>query len=105
MPRRSPRALLVAVTLLIFPLLAIPAYLVGVDVGGAVDKDRTNGVFPLEFILGVGLPGVLATLVASMWGKLKVFPALALGIGSSVISLVVIFVALVIWCSAVDCIV
>jgi hypothetical protein len=54
MPRRSPRALLVAVTLLIFPLLAIPAYLVGVDVGGAVDKDRTNGVFPLAFILGLG---------------------------------------------------
>jgi hypothetical protein len=100
---RSRLALVVA--LLVLPLAAIPLYWVTANVNYALDTDKTDGVFPFEFVIGIGLPLVLATVIALWWARLKPMRALGVGVASGVVSLVAIVAALVIWCSAVDCIV
>ena len=65
-PRRAGRVVgVLTTTLLVFPLLAIPLYLVGHFLADAVDNDDSNGIFGLSLILGIAGPGLLAILAAS----------------------------------------
>ena len=95
----------VALALLVLPLFAVPAYLIGNLAVDVIDDDPTNGELELGLILGIGLPGILSIILARSWRRLRRFPAFALGVGTSLVSLVVLFVAFYLLCSATDCIV
>lgn len=95
----------IAIALLVLPLLAIPLYLLGGRIADGLDHDDSNGVFALDLVLGVVGPGLLAIVIAIAWRKLNVPVAVVLGVVSSIVSLVVLFVALLIYCDAVNCIV
>lgn len=91
----------IAIALLVLPLLAIPLYLLGGRIADGLDHDDSNGVFALNLVLGVGGPGLLA--IALAWRKLNIPVAVVLGIASSIVSLVVLFIAFLIYCDAVNC--
>lgn len=95
----------VVLALFVLPALAIPAYVIGHSIVGAVDNDPTDGELELGLALGVLLPSMTSILLARRWGDLKWIPALTLGIGSGVGSLVVLSIAFVVFCSATNCIV
>jgi hypothetical protein len=103
MGTRSGLARLLLITLVLLPLFAIPLFLIGGRVADALDDDASNGVFALDFLLGVGGPGVLATIVTRR--RVGIPVAVGLGVASGAVSLAVLFVAFLIYCSAVDCIV
>jgi hypothetical protein len=92
-------------TLVVLPLFAVPAYLVGQGIVDSVDKDKTNGEFALGMLLGIGGPALLSLFVARVWAALPRLAALALGVASGVVSAVVLLVAFVSYCSATTCIV
>jgi hypothetical protein len=101
MTKRSRIAAVLVITLVLLPLLSIPFWLVGGRIADALDNDDSNGVLALDLILGVGGPGLLAIAVA--YHRVKTPIAVALGIVTGGISLVVLFVAFLIYCD--DCIV
>lgn len=94
-----------ALSLFLLPLFAVPLYLAGQGIAGALDDDRSNGVLALGLMLGVPLPGLASIIVARAWGELKWVPALALGFVTGGISLVVLFGAFLVSCSATNCVV
>jgi hypothetical protein len=94
--------LLFFVALVVLPLLAIPLYFVAVDIETALEETDTVSWF--RFVFPVGLPGALAAFLALTWGNRKPLPALALAVATCVVSAVAIIIALLIWCSAVNCI-
>jgi hypothetical protein len=91
--RSRPTALLV-LTLVVFPLLAIPLYLL-------VLEARPHRLARFAVTVGVAGPGLLALVIASF--RLKFLRALALGFASSMISLGVLFAAFLIYCDAINC--
>ena len=91
-----------ATTLVVFPLLAVPLYLIGHFLADAADNDDSNGVFALDLILGVVGPGLLASLVLSRTLRLPAAVAVALGVVSSAAAVVVLFAALLIYCRNCD---
>ena len=101
--KRSGLVAAIVVAFVVAPLLAIPLYLLGGRIADALDHDGSNGVFALELVLGVGGPGVLALLVA--WRRASVPVAVALAVASTALSLAILFVAFLIYCSAADCVV
>jgi hypothetical protein len=62
-------------------------------------------VLALGLMLGVAAPALLSVFLARVWGELRWIATLALGVGSGLVSLVVLFVAFVAFCSATMCIV
>jgi peptidoglycan/LPS O-acetylase OafA/YrhL len=92
-------------TLVVLPLFALPAYLVGHGIVDSVDDDRTNGVLALGPILGIGGPALLSLFVARVWGELPRIAALALGVASGVASAFVLLLAFATYCSATRCVV
>jgi hypothetical protein len=103
MGRRTRFVALIAIALLVLPLLAIPLYVLGGRIADGLDQDDSNGVLALNLLLGVGGPGLLAVVIA--WRKVNVSLAVVLGFASSIVSVAVLFVAFLIYCNAVNCIV
>ena len=95
----------VALTLVVLPLFAVPIYFLGQGIADSFDDDSTNGVLALGLMLGVAAPALLSVFLARVWGELRWIATLALGVGSGLVSLVVLFVAFVAFCSATMCIV
>jgi hypothetical protein len=81
----------------VFPLCAVPLYLLGSYVADALDNDDSNGVFELGLLLGVGVPGLAALWVARLVAVWKWLPALGLGIVSGFLSVVTLLAALLIF--------
>jgi hypothetical protein len=88
---------IVAISLLIFPLFAVPLYLMGFDIARGVDDDRTNGVLQLGLLLGPGLPALASVLLTRLKGGLRWPAALAVGVSSGVLSVVVLFLAFMVY--------
>jgi hypothetical protein len=101
MGRGTRVGLAFATTLLLFPLLAVPLYLIGQSVADAADNDDSNGVFALGLFLGVGGPGLLTILVAYRTLRFPAVAAVVLGVITGMAAVVVLFAALVIACG--DC--
>jgi hypothetical protein len=95
----------IVLTLVVLPLFAVPTYLVGRGSADSFDDDRTNGVLALGLMLGVAAPALLSIFLARVWGEFRWFATLALGVGSGLVSLVVLFTAFVAFCTATTCIV
>lgn len=102
MHKRTRLGLLLVETLLVFPLLAVPLYLVGHFLADAADNDDSNGVFALDLILGVAGPGLLAILITLRTFRFPAAAALVLGILTSLLSVAVLFIAFLIYCRNCD---
>lgn len=92
-------------TLVVLPLFAVPIYLLGQGIADSFDDDRTNGVLALGLMLGVAAPALLSIILARVWAEFRWFATLALGVGSGLVSLVVLFTAFVAFCTATTCVV
>jgi hypothetical protein len=91
------------VALILAPLLAVPAYLVGNLIAAALDHNDGDGVFALGQLLGLVLPGILSIVVARWSGSLRWPLVIVFGAASSALGLVVLFLAFVAACSATQC--
>jgi hypothetical protein len=80
--------------LVVLPICAVPLYLGGQYIADSADSDSSNGVLALGLILGVAVPALVAVSVARFRATWTWFPALALGIGSGLLSVVTLFAAL-----------
>lgn len=94
----------VALSLLVFPLLSVPIYLIGQRLADALDDDSTNGVVALGLGLGLGLPAILSLVFARRWGGLGWSAATSLGVGAGLVSASVLIIAAVLICSPTACI-
>jgi hypothetical protein len=95
----------IVLTLVVLPLFAVPSYFLGQGIADSFDDDRTNGVLALGLMLGVAAPALLSIFLARVWGELRWIATLALGVGSGLFSLVVLFTAFVAFCTATTCVV
>ena len=89
-------ALRLTVALIIVPLLAIPLYLAG----RSMDPSNRDG---LGVVLGLGIPALLSIVLMRWGGATNWIVAILLGIASGGIALCVLFVGLLVGCSATDC--
>ncbi len=103
MRARSGVVAVVVAAVALVPLTAVPLFLAGERFAAALDDDKSNGVFALGLLLGIGGPAVLATLAA--WRHVKRPIAFALGVAAGAVSVAVLLAAFLIYCSAVDCVV
>ena len=103
MRTRSGVAAVVFAAVALVPLTAVPLFLVGERFAAALDDDKSNGVFALGLVLGIGGPAVLGTLIVSRHVKRPI--ALALGVAAGALSVAVLLATFLIYCSAVDCVV
>jgi hypothetical protein len=89
---------LVAVALFVFPLLAIPIYLMGVDIGRGLE-DRTNGLhtFPLILLAATGIPALASTLLTRLTGRFRWPTAIVVGFVTGLFSVGALILALVIY--------
>jgi hypothetical protein len=87
--------------LVALPICTVPIAFAGQSIADALDSNSGNGVFPLGVVLGVGGAAIAALLLARYWGGWHWLAALALGIGSGLVSVVVLLVALFLFCP--DC--
>jgi hypothetical protein len=78
-------------TLVVLPLFAVPSYFLGQVIADSFDDDPTNGV---------AAPALLSIFLARVWGEFRWIATLALGVGSGLVSLVVLFTAFVAFCTA-----
>jgi hypothetical protein len=92
---------LVAVALFVFPLTAIPIYLMGVDVARDLE-DRTNGLetFPLILLAAMGLPALASTLLTRLAGAFRWPAAIFVGFCSGLFSAGALILALVLYLQA-----
>jgi hypothetical protein len=95
----------VMLALVVLPLFAVPLYFLGQGMAGSLDDDRTDGVLALGLILGVGLPGIMSTVLARWWGDLHWVAAVVLGVGSGFIAVGVLFATFLAVCTATTCVV
>ena len=94
-------ARVVAAALLLLPLLALPLFLLGGRIAEGLDDDRSNGVFALGILLGIGGPALVDALLA--YRRRGFALALVLGSASGLISAAVLIVSFIVYCDSRDC--
>jgi hypothetical protein len=90
-PRRSRTVTAIVLGLILFPLCAVPLYMLG----HIADNYDSSGGVPLGLWVGGLLPPVVAGWLARSWAGWRWLPAVLLGIASWFVCGVVMMVAFV----------
>ena len=90
-PGRSRTAAVIVLGLVVFPLCAVPLYMLG----HIADNYDSSGGIPIGLLLGGLLPPAVAGWLAGSWAGWRWLPAVLLGIASWFVCGVVMMVAFV----------